>query len=88
MRGPLPKNVGTNNYISGSTSAKNWLINIILGKSSIPSFSLALFDRSRRNRRTQQQLSKPLIEVWSRCSTHLTSKLSVILKQDDRQQRN
>jgi hypothetical protein len=84
----VPKNVGTNNSISWSTCAKNLLINFVFGKSSIPSFSLALFDGSRRNRRTQQQLSKPLIEVSSRRSTHLTSKLSVILKHDDRQQRN
>ncbi|MEG4531243.1 hypothetical protein [Microcoleus sp. D2_18a_D3] len=45
---------------------------------SIPRFSLALFEDSRRNRRSQQKLSQPLIEASPRRSTHLTSKLSAI----------
>ncbi|MEG4148643.1 hypothetical protein QUA24_22405 [Microcoleus sp. Pol12B5] len=46
---------------------------------SIPRFSLALFEDSRRNRRSQQTFSQPLIEGSPRRSTHLTSKLSVIV---------
>ncbi|MEP6489400.1 hypothetical protein NDI51_19550 [Microcoleus vaginatus GB1-A3] len=46
---------------------------------SIPSFSLALFEDSRRNRYSQQKFSQPLIEGCRRRSAHLTSKLSAIV---------
>ncbi|MEG4516151.1 MULTISPECIES: hypothetical protein [unclassified Microcoleus] len=45
---------------------------------SIPKFSLALFEDSRRNRRSQQKFSQPLIEDSPRRSTRLTSKLLAI----------